>query len=116
LNSLTSIYLTTSYNRITNKFTFTRLYTQDANYFNMYIKPINSGTFLGFINNVEFLVTTTSNICLYPINVVTIKALSIGIDGDISFKYNNMESLNSGVYECSGLILVKFIDVYKNEI
>jgi len=82
----------------------------------MYIKPINSGTFLGLINNVEFLVTTTSNICLYPINVVTIKALSIGIDGDISFKYNNMESLNSGVYKCSDLILVKFIDVYKNEI
>lgn len=115
LNSLTSIYFTTSYNRITNKFTFTRVYAQDANYYNMYIKCINSGSFLGLNNNVEFLVTTTSNICLYPVNVVTIKALSIGIDGDISFKYNNMESLNSGVYKCSDLILVKFIDVYKNE-
>jgi hypothetical protein len=81
----------------------------------MYIKPINSGTFLGLNNNVEFLVTFSSNTSIYPINVVTIKSLSIGIDGDISFKYNNMESLNSGVYKCSDLILVKFIDVYKNE-
>ena len=110
LNSLTSICLSTSYNRITNKFTFTRVYAQDANYFNMYIKPINSGTSLGLNNNVEFLVTFSSNTSIYPINVVTIKSLSIGIDGDISFKYNNMESLNSGVYECSDLI---FIQIYR---
>ena len=116
LNSLTFIYFSTTYNRINNKFTFTRVYAQDANYFNMYIKCINSVSFLGLNNNVEFLVTTISNICLYPINVVTIKAISIGIDGDISFKNNNMESLNNGIYKCSDLILIKPIDVLKNEI
>jgi len=67
----------TTYNRINNKFTFTRIYTQDANYFNMYIKPINCGSFLGLNNNVEYLVTSGGNIGLYPINVVTIKAISI---------------------------------------
>ena len=64
----------------------------------MYIK-CNSGSFLVLNNNVEFFVTTGGNICLYPINVVTIKAISIGIDGDISFKNNNMESLNNGIYK-----------------
>ena len=116
INSISSIYFTTSYNRVNNKFTYTRLYAQDANYFNMYIKPINSGSFLGLNNNVEFLVTSSGNICLFPINVVTIRALSIGIDGDISFKYNNMESLYSGHYKCSDLILVRPIDVLKHEL
>jgi len=116
LNSITSIYLSSSYNRITNKFTYTRLYPQDSNYFNMYIKPINAGSFLGLNNNVEFLVTSTGNTSLYPINVVTIKSLCVGIDGDISFKYNNMESLNNGVYKCSDLILVKSVDVLKHEL
>jgi len=116
LNSLASVYFSTTYNRINNKFTFTRIYPQDTYYFNMYIKPINCGSFLGLNNNVEYLVTSGGNIGLYPINVVTIKAISIGIDGDISFKNNNMESLNNGVYKCSDLILVKPIDVLKNEI
>jgi len=116
LNSLTYIYFTSTYNRMNNKFTFTRVYTQDANYYNMYIKPINAGSFLGLTNNVEFLVTSTGNTSLYPINVVTIKSICIGIDGDISFKYNNMESLNNGVYKCSDLILVKPIDVDKHQL
>ena len=32
INTLSSIYFTTSYNRITNKFTFTRIYSQTTNY------------------------------------------------------------------------------------
>ena len=44
-----------------------------------------------------------------------IKSLCIGISGDISFKYNNMESNTNGVYKASDLILVKSVDVDKNE-
>ena len=80
----------------------------------MYIKPINCGSFLGLTNNVEYLVTSGGNIGLYSINVVTIKAISIGIDGDISFKNNKMESLNNGVCKCLDLILVEPIGVLKN--
>ena len=35
INDLTSIYMTTTYNRITNKFTYTRTYPQTTNYYNM---------------------------------------------------------------------------------
>jgi hypothetical protein len=45
INSLISVYMTTSYNRITNKFTYTRTYPQTTNYCNMYIKPYNSNNF-----------------------------------------------------------------------
>jgi hypothetical protein len=47
---------------------------------------------------------------------MSIKSLCIGISGDISFKYNNMESNTNGVYKASDLILVKSVDVDKNEL
>ena len=116
INTLTSVYMTTTYNRVTNKFTYTRTYPQTTDYYNMYIKPYNSSNFLGLLNNVEFLINFSVTDCLYPININTIKSLCIGISGDISFQYNNMESNTNGVYKASDLILVKSVDVNKNEL
>jgi hypothetical protein len=116
INSLTSVYMNTTYNRITNKYSFTRTYAQTTSYYNMYIKPINSNNFLGLINNVEYLINFTATECINPINIMSIKSLCIGISGDISFKYNNMESNTNGVYKASDLILVKSVDVDKNEL
>ena len=116
INTLTSVYMTTTYNRITNKYTYTRTYAQTSNYYNMYIKPYNSYNFLGLVNGVEFLINFTATECTYPINIITIKSLCIGISGDISFRYNNMESNKNGVYKASDLILVKSVDVNKNEL
>jgi hypothetical protein len=82
----------------------------------MYIKPINSGSFLGLNDNVEYLIGFTATECKYPINIITIKSLCIGISGDISFRYNNMESDVNGTYKPSDLILVKSVDVNKNEL
>jgi hypothetical protein len=79
----------------------------------MYIKPYNSSNFLGLINNVEYLINFTPTECISPINIMSIKSLCIGISGDISFKYNNMESNTNGVYKASDLILVKSVDVDK---
>ena len=116
INSLTSVYMNTTYNRITNKYSFIRTYAQTTSYYNMYIKPINSNNFLGLINNVEYLINFTATECTNPINIMYIKSLCIGISGDISFKYNNMESNTNGVYKASDLILVKSVDVDKNEL
>ena len=62
------------------------------------------------MNSVEFLVNFTATECTNPIKIMTIKSISIGIGGDMSFRYNNMESSNNGVYKASDLILVKAID------
>jgi hypothetical protein len=80
----------------------------------MYIKPINSGNFFGIDNNVEKLILTTGTLSTNPINVNSILALSIGIDGDISFNYNNMESsINNSVYKPSDLIFQTSVNVPK---
>jgi hypothetical protein len=62
------------------------------------------------------LIGFTATECKYKINIITIKSLCIGISGDISFRYNNMESDVNGTYKPSDLILVKSVDVNKNEL
>jgi len=112
INSKLSGYLTCTYNEIKNKITYTRTYAQTTNYYNMYIYCVNSGSFFGLTNNVETLILTTGTESTYPININTIKALSIGIDGDISFNYNNMESnLTNSLYKASDLIFQMGLNV-----
>jgi hypothetical protein len=114
INTKLSGYLTCTYNEIRNKITFTRTYTQTSNYYDMFLSSINSGNFFGFSNNVENLILTSGTESTYPININTIRALSIGIDGDISFSYNNMESnLNNSLYKASDLIFQMGINVPK---
>jgi hypothetical protein len=82
----------------------------------MYIKSYNSNNFFGLLNNIEYFINFSATECIYPINIITIKTLCIGVSGDISFKINNMESNTNGIYKASDLILVKSIDVNKNEL
>ncbi len=117
INSLISVYGSTTYNTLNNKFSFIRTYALTTNYFNMYIKPINSGNFFGLNNNVEYLINFTSTICLYPININSIIAIQIGLTGDISTIYNNFEMSNiKGLYKPSDIIFQKAINVDKNEL
>ena len=114
INSKCSVYLTCTYDNIKNKITFNRIYAQTNSYYNMYIKPINCGNFFGLDNNVEKLISTSGTISTNPINVNSILALSVGIDGDISFNYNNMESgVNNSVYKASDLIFQTSVNVPK---
>jgi hypothetical protein len=114
INAKCSVYLTCTYDNIKNKITFTRTYAQTTNYYNMYIKPMTCGNFFGLDNNVEKLILFIGTISTNPINVNSILALSVGIDGDISFNYNNMESgVNNSVYKASDLIFQTSVNVPK---
>jgi hypothetical protein len=114
INSKLSGYLTCTYDNIKNKITYTRIYTQTSNYYDMYINAINSGCFFGFNNNVETLINFNGTESASPININSIRALSVGIDGDISFNHNNMESnLNNSVYKASDLIFQTSVNVPK---
>ena len=68
--------------------------------------------FFGCNNNVEVLISFSGTPSTNPININTIRALSVGIDGDISFNHNNMESnLNNSVYKASDLIFQTAVNV-----
>jgi hypothetical protein len=80
------------------------------------INTLNAGSFFGFNNNSEIIIPLWGGVqSTYPINVNnTIRALSIGIDGDISFNNNNMESnFNNSVYKASDLIFQTAVNVPK---
>ena len=106
--------LSCSYNNIQNKITFTRLLAQTASNDTFYINTLKAGQFLGFKNNTEILISFSGTTSTYPININTITAFSVGIDGDISFSNNNMESnLNNSVYKASDLIFQTAVNVPK---
>jgi hypothetical protein len=104
--------LSCDYNSVTNKFIFTRLILQTSEAFELYINPLKAGRFLGFKDDSEVLISFNTTTSTYPININSITALSIGIDGDISFSNNNMESnLNNSVYKASDLIFQTAVNV-----
>ncbi len=58
------------------------------------------------------ILSSSGTTSTYPININCTIALSIGIDGDISFSNNNMESnLDNSVYEASDLIFQTAVNV-----
>jgi len=106
--------LSCSYDNTKNKFTYTRLLPQTNTNYTLYINALNAGNFLGFKNNTDILISFDDTICTNPININSIIALSIGIDGDISFNNNNMESsINNSVYKASDLIFQTSVNVPK---
>ena len=113
LSSLLATYATVTYDRITNRFTYTRTYAQTTNNYSMYIKPIGAYLFLGFINNVETLISTTGSLCANAVNVVSIRTLNVVLDGDITFANNNLDNVY-GFYQNTDIILQKAVDVTKN--
>ena len=115
LNSLISVYGNVSYNRIQNTFTYTRTYGQTTNYYNMYLVPINAGSFMGFTNNTQNLISSSGTNSTSPINVNTIQAINITIGGDISFLDNNIDNCYSK-WQNSDIIIQKAVDVPKNSL
>jgi len=106
--------LSCTYDNIKNKITFTRLIPQTPTNNTFYINTLKVGNFLGFKNDTDILISFNGTSSTYPININTITALSVGIDGDISFNHNNMESnLNNSVYKASDLIFQTAVNVPK---
>ena len=104
--------LSCDYNSVTNKFIFTRIILQTSEAFELYINPLKAGRFLGFKDNTEVLISFNTTTSTFPININSITALTIGIDGDISFNHNNLESnLNHSVYKASDLIFQTAVNV-----
>jgi hypothetical protein len=91
-NNTLSSYLTVSYDSIKNIYVFTRTEAQDTTLYYMYIKPINSGSFFGLKNNVEYEISFSSNSSKNPLNVIGISKINIVIDGDIIFSSNNLHN------------------------
>jgi hypothetical protein len=82
----------------------------------MYIKCINSGTFLGFENGVENLITSDStSISTIPCNINSITALYISLDG-LLFQNSNISNNDYDGFKLSNIIFSHSVDVSKNQL
>jgi hypothetical protein len=116
INNTLSSYLTVSYDSIKNIYIFTRTIFQDVNLYYMYIKPINSGSFFGFKNNIEYEITFNSSLSINPLNVIGISKINIVIDGAIIFSSNNLHNYKDNNMEPQDIILSKAVDVQMNHV
>jgi hypothetical protein len=111
VNSKLTNFMSCVYDKLKNYLIFYRLKAVDNNYHTMYIKPINSGSFFGLNNNVEYLITNNFQ-SIKQININTIQSINIVFSG-ISFKYNNIDNFR-GSFTDSNLVLHQDVNVPKN--
>ena len=116
INNTLSSYLTVSYDSIKNIYVFTRTIAQDTSLYYMYIKTINSGSFFGFKNNIEYEISFNSKSSINPLNVIGISKINIVIDGDIIFSSNNLHNYKDNNIEPQDIILSKAVDVQMNHV
>lgn len=96
----TSIYLTISYNKITNKFTYKNISGSTLS-----IIPLNSGGFLGFDNLTVNSISALGTECDNPINVQGDMMLFLRLyGGDISLKNDSIDNFDDGFYKNSDII------------
>lgn len=120
LNTLMSGNCSVTYDKIKNLFDFTRTKGQDTNFYKMYLKMYNCGSFLGFpksMNKKEIEIDVTNGLMSYqPINVIYHQQILMNIDGDIQMAINNLDNKNSDVFEPTSVLFMKPIDINKNQL
>ena len=117
LEASISTYIIITYDKVKNKFFYVRnpLFIEDTltNY-KLYICPINCGSFLGIENNIEFEITFAGVYSTNKINVITIKALNIRVDGDINLSDDTVDNFTSSTFQPNNIIFQKVIDIKTN--
>ena len=95
-----SLYLTITYNRITNKFTYHNISGTTVK-----IIPLNSGGFLGFENLTINDIDVGGTECENPIIVQGDMMLFLRLyGGDISLKNDSIDNFDDGIYKATDII------------
>lgn len=117
LNNSLIGYVITTYDKITNKLIYKRdsILTQDTltNY-KIYLSPLNCSSFLGIDNNSELEIPFTVVYSPNIINVITVKAINIKVNGDINFLDDTIDNYSSVLYQPNNIIFQKVIDTKRN--
>ena len=117
LNNSLIGYVITTYDKITNKLIYKRdsILTQDTltNY-KIYLSPLNCSSFLGIDNNSELEIPFIGVYSPNIINVITVKAINIKVNGDINFLDDTIDNYSSVLYQPNNIIFQKVIDTKRN--
>ena len=118
LNLLLSTKVTITYDKLKNKFMYKRILPITNSNHKIYLKIINAEDFLGFRKSdrdVEIELPLSTNVySTYIVNVLGDEAITIKINGDVSFESNTIDNFGNTHYQPSDIIFMKPIDVPTN--
>ena len=116
LNNLLTNHIIITYDSISNKFTFTRKHHPSPNAFVIILQCINCGNFIGFDNETETEITHEGTKSKNKINVITLRAINIKVNGDINMINSTIDNFSSEAFIQNDIIFHKVIDTKSNNV
>ena len=104
------------YDSISNKFTFSRKHHPSPNDYTTILNCINCGNFLGFDNETEIEITHDGVKSTNKINVITLKAINIKVQGDINMINSTIDNFSTSKFQPNDIIFHKVIDTKSNNV
>ena len=116
LNNILVNHVLITYDSISNKFTFTRKHKPSPNEFIIILECINCGNFIGFDNGTNIEITHEGVLSQNKINVITLKAINIKVQGDINMINSTIDNFSSSRFQPNDIIFHKVIDTKSNNV
>jgi hypothetical protein len=116
LNNFMVNHVLIIYDSISNKFTFTRKHHPSPNDFTTILNCINCGNFIGFDNGTDIEITHEGIKSKYKINVITLKAINIKVQGDINMINSTIDNFSSTKFQPNDILFHKVIDTKSNNV
>ena len=116
LNNFMVNHVIVIYDSISNKFTFSRKHHPSPNDYTTILNCINCGNFLGFDNETEIEITHDGVKSTNKINVITLKAINIKVQGDINMINSTIDNFSTSKFQPNDIIFHKVIDTKSNNV
>ena len=116
LNDLLNAVCQVVYDKISNTFVYVRKEPSGAlASYDMYIRTINCGNFMGLTDGEEIKVTSNGFVS-NPINVLAHRQIFFAVDGDLQVTENNLNNIQKSVFQPSNILFYKTIDTDANKL
>ena len=116
LNNFMVNHVIIVYDSISNKFTFTRKQQPSTNDFTTTLNCISCGNFLGFDNGTYINITHEGIKSTNKINVITLKAINIKVQGDINMINSTIDNFSTSKFQPNDILFHKVIDTKSNNV
>ena len=116
LNNKLVNHVLITYDSISNKFKFTRKHHPSPNEFVIILECINCGNFIGFDNGTNIEITHEGVLSKNKINVITLKAINIKVQGDINMINSTIDNFSTKTFQPNDIIFHKVIDTKSNNV
>jgi hypothetical protein len=116
LNNYMLNHIIVTYDSISNKFTYARKHHPSPNNFKSILRCINCGNFIGFDNGTDIEITHEGIKSTKKINVITLKAINIKVQGDINMINSTIDNFSTTKFQPNDIIFHKVIDTKSNNV